>query len=114
MAHVDAPGFSQSQQRRIADLVLGQRGGLRKIDAQLAAERFAWQVMALRVAAIACHARADVEPGALAFARNGRHAALRFGADWAAAHPRTLHQLHEEADAWSRLESPRLLLQPQP
>lgn len=112
MAHVDAPGFSQSQQRRIADLVLGQRGGLRKIDAQLAAERFAWQVMALRLAAIACHARTDIEPGALTLGRNGRHAALRFGADWAAMHPRTVHQLREEADAWSRLDSPRLLLQP--
>jgi exopolyphosphatase / guanosine-5'-triphosphate,3'-diphosphate pyrophosphatase len=38
LAHVDAPGFSQSQQRRMADLVLGQRGGLRKIEAALASE----------------------------------------------------------------------------
>lgn len=114
IANVDAPGFSQSQQRRLSDLVLGQRGGLRKIESQLATERFAWQVMALRLAVIACHARTDVEPGALVLSRNGRHAALRFSADWATAHPRTLHQLHEEAEAWSRLESPRLLLQPQP
>ena len=35
LAHVDAPGFSQSQLRRIADLVLGQRGGLRKLEARL-------------------------------------------------------------------------------
>jgi exopolyphosphatase/guanosine-5'-triphosphate,3'-diphosphate pyrophosphatase len=48
----------------------------------------------------------------LTLGRNGRHAALRFGADWAATHPRTVHQLREEADAWSRLDSPRLLLQP--
>jgi exopolyphosphatase/guanosine-5'-triphosphate,3'-diphosphate pyrophosphatase len=27
LSHVDAPGFSQSQLRRIGDLVLGQRGG---------------------------------------------------------------------------------------
>jgi exopolyphosphatase/guanosine-5'-triphosphate,3'-diphosphate pyrophosphatase len=33
LAHVDAAGFSQSQLRRIADLVLGQRGGLRKLEA---------------------------------------------------------------------------------
>jgi exopolyphosphatase/pppGpp-phosphohydrolase len=32
LAHVDAPGFSQSQQRRVAELVLGHRGSLRKLD----------------------------------------------------------------------------------
>jgi exopolyphosphatase/guanosine-5'-triphosphate,3'-diphosphate pyrophosphatase len=113
MAHVDAAGFSQSQQRRIADLVLGQRGGLRKIEAQLAGERFAWQVMALRLAAIKCHARGEVDPDALALARSGRHAALRFAMAWGATHPRTLHLLREEAEAWSRLEAPKLLLQQQ-
>ena len=60
LAHVDAPGFSQSQQRRIGDLVLAQRGGLRKIEPQLANEGFAWQVLCLRLAAIKCHARGEV------------------------------------------------------
>jgi exopolyphosphatase/guanosine-5'-triphosphate,3'-diphosphate pyrophosphatase len=112
MAHVDAPGFSQSQQRRIADLVLGQRGGLRKIEAQLCSERFAWQVLALRLAAIKCHARGLVDPKALRLKRDGRQARLGFRNDWAASHPRTLHLLREEAESWSRQEMPRLLLQP--
>lgn len=112
MAHVDAPGFSQSQQRRIADLVLGQRGGLRKIEPQLVGERFAWQVLALRLAAIKCHARGTVNARALRLERSGRDALLRFGADWAATHPRTLHLLREEAEAWSRVDAPRLVLQP--
>jgi exopolyphosphatase/guanosine-5'-triphosphate,3'-diphosphate pyrophosphatase len=112
MAHVDAPGFSQSQQRRIADLVLGQRGGLRKIEAQLCSERFAWQVLALRLAAIKCHARGLVDPKALRLKRDGRQARLGFRNDWAASHPRTLHLLREEAESWSRQEMPKLLLQP--
>ena len=41
LAHVDAAGFSQSQQRRLADLVLAQRGSLRKIEPALANETFA-------------------------------------------------------------------------
>jgi exopolyphosphatase/guanosine-5'-triphosphate,3'-diphosphate pyrophosphatase len=110
MGHVDAPGFSQSQQRRIGDLVLGQRGGLRKLEAQLASERFAWQVLALRLAAIKCHARAPVDAKALRLKRDGRNARLLWGAEWAAAHPRTLHLLREEVEAWSRQDSPRLLL----
>jgi exopolyphosphatase/guanosine-5'-triphosphate,3'-diphosphate pyrophosphatase len=112
MANVDAPGFSQSQQRRIGDLVLGQRGGLRKMEAQLCSERFAWQVLALRLAAIKCHARGLVDPQALRLKRDGRQAQLSFRNDWASSHPRTLHLLREEAESWSRQEMPKLVLQP--
>lgn len=102
LGHVDAPGFSQSQQRRIAELVLGQRGGLRKVEAAMTQEAFAWQVLCLRLAIIKCHARGGVLTDALALRRSGTTARLDFGADWAATHPRTLHLLHEEAEAWSR------------
>ncbi|MEK8048807.1 Ppx/GppA phosphatase family protein [Ideonella sp. DXS22W] len=110
MGHVDASGFSQSQQRRIADLVLAQRGGLRKIEAQLASEAFAWQVLALRLAVIKCHARDAVDGQALRLKRDGRQARLGWGRAWAEAHPRTLHLLREEAEAWAR-HTPRLVLQ---
>ena len=112
MANVDAPGFSQSQQRRIGELVLGQRGGLRKIEPQLCSERFAWQVLALRLAVIKCHARGLVDPKALRLKRDGRLAQLGFRGDWANSHPRTLHLLREEAENWARQDSPKLVLQP--
>jgi exopolyphosphatase/guanosine-5'-triphosphate,3'-diphosphate pyrophosphatase len=112
MGHVDAPGFSQSQQRRIADLVLGQRGGLRKIEPQLCSERFAWQVLALRLAAIKCHARGLVDSKALRLKRDGRTARLGFRSAWAESHPRTLHLLREEADSWARQDAPKLVLAP--
>jgi len=102
LANVDAPGFSQSQQRRIGELVLGQRGGLRKIESALASESLAWQVMCLRLAVIKCHARDNVEPHALALQARGRSAQLRWPARWADTHPRTLFLLQEEAAAWSR------------
>ncbi len=110
LAHVDAPGFSQSQQRRVGDLVLGQRGGLRKLEPQLASETFAWQVLCLRLAAIGCHARADADPRALALQAHGRDAVLTYGAAWAESHPRTLFLLREEAIAWTRSGPLRLLL----
>ncbi len=102
LAHVDAPGFSQSQQRRVAELVLGQRGGLRKVEAGLTQEAFAWQVLCLRLAIITCHARGEVRDDALAIERNGAEARIACGAGWAAAHPRTLYLLREEAQAWTR------------
>lgn len=109
MGHVDAPGFSQSQQRRIADLVLAQRGGLRKTEAQLASEPFAWQVLALRLAVIKCHARDAVDVQALRLKRDGRQARLGWAHPWAEAHPRTLHLLREESEAWAR-QTLRLVL----
>ena len=112
MGHVDAPGFSQSQQRRIADLVLGQRGGLRKLESQLSNERFGWQVLALRLAVIKCHARSPVDTQALRLKRDGKQARLRLFADWANSHPRTMHLLREEEESWARQDAPRLVLMP--
>lgn len=102
LAHVDAPGFSQSQQRRVGELVLGQRGGLRKVEASLVQETFVWQVLCLRLAIIKCHARGEVRTDALHLSRQGTQARLDFSADWAASHPRTLYLLQEEVQAWAR------------
>ena len=110
LRNVDAPGFSQSQQQRMADLVLAQRGGLRKIEAQLGGDLLPWQVLALRLAAIKCHARGEVDAAAWRVLRDGRQARLGVTAAWAAAHPRTLHLLREEADGWVRVASLKLLL----
>ncbi len=110
LAHVDAPGFSQSQQRRVAELVLGQRGGLRKVEASLIQETFAWQALCLRLAIIKCHARGQVDDAALSLERQGGQARLGFSADWAASHPRTLYLLQEEAQAWARGGVLRLVL----
>lgn len=102
LGNVDAAGFSQSQQRQLAQLVLGQRGGLRKIEASLASDDFAWQVLCLRLAIIKCHARAAVSTTALRLKRERRQATLHFAPGWTERHPRTLHLLHEEAEAWTR------------
>ncbi len=111
LSHVDAPGFSQSQQRRIADLVLAQRGGLRKVESQLGNERFAWQVLALRLAVIKCHARGLIDNKALRLFNDDRLARLTWRSGWAGDHPRTLHLLREEADAWARQPALRLALE---
>jgi exopolyphosphatase/guanosine-5'-triphosphate,3'-diphosphate pyrophosphatase len=110
VAHVDAPGFSQSQQRRIADLVLAQRGGLRKVENQLGSVDFAWQVMALRLSAIVCHARGSADGLSPLLRRDGNIANLSLAPSWATTHPRTLHLLREEAQAWQKLDSLRLTL----
>lgn len=102
LAHVDAAGFSQSQQRRLSELVLGQRGGLRKVEAALSQDSVALQLMSLRLAVIKCHARGNVDLNALTLKRRGQAVRLSFPARWLESHPRTLYLLREEADNWSR------------
>jgi exopolyphosphatase / guanosine-5'-triphosphate,3'-diphosphate pyrophosphatase len=103
VGHLDAPAFSQTEQRQLAAIVLGQRGGLRKLEAPLGDKRFARQVLALRVAFIKCHARAAVDAQALQLRADGKdRARLSFSAEWAAAHPRTLYLLEQEVEAWSK------------
>ncbi|HEX2539776.1 MAG TPA: Ppx/GppA phosphatase family protein [Caldimonas sp.] len=113
LAHVDAPGFSQNQLRRIGDLALGQRGGLRKMEAQLQDAGFALRLLCLRVAVIVCHARDDVAPHAVTLQQGGDAVTIGVDPDWAAAHPRALHLLREEVAGWAKVRNvarpPRLL-----
>lgn len=102
LAHADVPGFSQSQQRRVAELVLGHRGTLRKLDAVLASEATLWPVLCLRLAALLSHARNDVPERVVTLAHSDDGAELRIEPHWADGHPRTMHLLAEEQRAWER------------
>jgi exopolyphosphatase/guanosine-5'-triphosphate,3'-diphosphate pyrophosphatase len=102
LAHVDAAGFSQSQLRRVGELVLGQRGGLRKVETSLTREDFAWQLLCLRLGVIKCHARGEIDTDVMRLQRNGSVAELSFGPNWGDTHPRTRHLLDEEAAMWER------------
>ncbi len=100
--HGDLPGFSTSDQKNIAELVLGQRGNLKKVSALLEEPERATALLALRLAVILHHARRDVvcERWTLRFAR-----AIDFGLEraWLDQHPLTRHLLEEEAEQWQRV-----------
>ncbi len=111
LAHVDAPGFSQNQLRRLGDLALGQRGGLRKLEQELQDESLLWQLLALRLALIKCHARQPVAPGCMRLQREGDRVTVHMAPGWAEAHPRALYLLNEELEAWRKLGRLHLSLQ---
>ena len=111
LAHADAAGFSQSQLRRVGELVLGQRGGLRKVETALVREDFMWQLLCLRLAIIKCHARGEVSDDAMRLKRDGDRAELGFAPGWTEAHLRTRHLLDEEAAIWARSGPLALVLQ---
>ena len=136
VAHADLDGFSQSQQRHLGHLVLGQRGGLRKLDSLLdltppparddganTTGRAAVQLLCLRLAVILCHARIPVdasvarlqlqslkEGGKRQTASGAAPLRLELDPGWETAHPRTIHLLREETLAWLKVDSLRLAL----
>jgi exopolyphosphatase/guanosine-5'-triphosphate,3'-diphosphate pyrophosphatase len=59
-------------------------------------------LLCLRLAVIVCHARDDVDPGAITLAASGQPVAIELKPAWAEAHPRALHLLREEVEAWTR------------
>ena len=113
LGNADAAGFSQSQQRHLAAMVLGQRGGLRKIETALTQRAFTLQVLALRLAVIKCHARGSVDSRALRLERSAPRRALAFHARMgrrapanrlpaAAGSPGLGAQRRARTDAWTR------------
>lgn len=103
LSHADAPGFSQSQQRHLGALVLGQRGGLRKVEGLLAQPVHLAQLLALRLAVIACHTRADMSVAGWRLDRGGDAVRLQFRRGGRTPDPRTLFLLQEEVQAWQRV-----------
>ena len=102
LGHVDAAGFSQSQLRRLADLVLGQRGDLGKLAERRQDRNLMTQVLCLRLAVILHHARIDLPPTLAKLRANRGRAELLLQRRWAQQHPRTQHLLEEEAQHWAR------------
>lgn len=100
--NADAPGFSQDELHRLSLLVLGHRGKLRKLEADLADAEFVQQLLCLRLAVILCHARRDPDLRGLALAAAGRAFALEVPAPWAASYPQSAHLLREEIAAWQK------------
>lgn len=103
--NADAPGFALPELHRLGQLVLGHRGKLKKLEAELAADAdFAQQLLALRLAVILCHARRDPEVQDLQLSAKPRQPRrlLRCPPGWAARFPQSAHLLREEAAAWGK------------
>jgi len=103
VGNADLAGFSTTDQRRIATLVLAQRGNLRKVAGALTDPARVAKILALRLAVILCHARRPnpMPKWTLRPARAGFD--LRLDGDWLARHPLTQFLLDEEAAQWEKV-----------
>ena len=98
LEHADMPGFSSHEQARLALLVLGHRGGLKKIGTLPQAK---WaKVLALRLAVLCCRSRTDrpLPPLELEADRNSFTVGAPDG--WLDENPLTHMALLQEATEW--------------
>jgi exopolyphosphatase/guanosine-5'-triphosphate,3'-diphosphate pyrophosphatase len=100
--HVDAPGFSVSELHRMGQLVLGQRGKLKKLDTWLEDELFAKQLMCLRLAVLLCHARQMPAHASIRLRHQAGVFRLSTVAGWARRYPQSAWLLGEEMLAWQK------------
>ena len=100
--NTDAAGFAMPELHRLGELVLGQRGKVRKLEADLQDPVFALQLLCLRLAVALCHARRDPDLAGLTLGVQGPRFLLGARAGWAAAYPQSAHLLREEVLAWHK------------
>ncbi|MDP2263580.1 MAG: exopolyphosphatase [Hydrogenophaga sp.] len=100
--NVDAPGFSFPELHRMSQLVLGQRGKLRKLEQELEDELFAKQLMCLRLAVLLCHARQMPEHESVKLSFKPGAFKLSTNPGWAKRYPQSAWLLGEEVLAWQK------------
>jgi exopolyphosphatase/guanosine-5'-triphosphate,3'-diphosphate pyrophosphatase len=104
LEHSDGAGFALHQLQRLGRLLLGQRGGLRKVSQWLDEPDLGDQLVCLRLGVLLCHARRAPSLGGLALSRRPGGYRFELTREWAQRHPRSAVLLEEEATHWRRVD----------
>jgi exopolyphosphatase/guanosine-5'-triphosphate,3'-diphosphate pyrophosphatase len=102
IANADLPGFSAREQRVMSNLVLAQKGNLRKVADVLADVDFSRAVLALRLAVMLMHARIDVSADDVRLKMKNR-IELEIRKDWVYDHPTVAYWMEKEKEAWGEV-----------
>jgi len=105
LENADMPGFSAQDQRHLAMLVMGCRGGLSKMEPLLADNDFATQVLVLRLAVLFHHARREIDTPRIKLTV-GRHIQFSISKKWLNAHPLSARLLEVEREEWKGIGRP--------
>ena len=100
--NTDAAGFAMHELHRLARLVLGHRGKVRKLEDDLKDTTTAVQLLCLRLAVALCHARRDPDTQDMTLARDKQRFVLTLREGWSASYPQSAHLLREEVAAWQK------------
>ena len=103
LANADMPGFAKKEQNHLSLLALAHRGGLEKLRGLLDTPEDMAQVMALRLAALFCRSRADVELPSMHGRFSGTKFHLVLTPGWLGQNPLTETALLDEMKQWKDL-----------
>ncbi len=101
--NADMPGFSKADQATVAMLVLAHTGKLGKVQSLVKSQEQWMAVLALRLAALLCRRREEVEAIALSISVKGKSIVTTVNRNWLARHPLTDFSLHAEEDEWRKV-----------
>ena len=102
LEHCDMPGFSEAEQRSLSVLVLGQSGGLTKMQNRLIDPRDWMLVLCLRLALIFHRRRDGIIPPDMRLRLKSAGARIELNGLWLEEHPLTRQSLEHEAAEWNR------------
>ena len=102
LENVDAIGFAQHELHRLGLLVLGHKGKLKKLGEPLSDSTFVCQLLALRLAVIACHARTNPDWSAVRLSIKNNTLTLQVPSNWMQIYPQSIHLLKQEMEAWQK------------
>ncbi len=102
--NADMVGFSMQELHRLSLLVLGQRGKLKKLEAEIENSDFAKMLIALRLSLILCHARNSPDFKALHLICDDQkqHITLYAPHAWSQTYPQSTHLLKQESASWQK------------
>ncbi|OON62680.1 exopolyphosphatase [Massilia sp. KIM] len=103
--HADLAGFTTREQVLMSQLVLGQKGNLRKIREALAEQDLAKAVLALRLAVVFMHARADDDLAGLKLRLKGR-VEIELPPELLTRHPTLAPWFEKEEGCWNEIGLP--------
>ena len=99
----DIPGFSRSEQEKLAAIVLAHRGNLKKVASFLADRSIAEKILALRLAVILCHAKIDTDLPPIQLFSGADGFMMSIPKNWLTEHPLTEYLLGQEKEIWAKV-----------
>jgi exopolyphosphatase/guanosine-5'-triphosphate,3'-diphosphate pyrophosphatase len=103
LRNADMPGFSREEQAHLGLMVLGHRGGLKKMQGLLDEPEQLLPTLALRLAALFYRSRTGVTPPDIRLTVSGQRIEVALADGWLAEHPLTAAALETEVAEWKSL-----------
>lgn len=104
LEHTEPQGFAQSELHCLSLLILGHRGKIKRLEADLSNRLFVMQLMCLRLAVILCHTRKKPNLRGIQLQSSANIATLSLPSYWPEKFPQSYYLLDEETLAWQKTD----------